>query len=297
MKTKFMLLIALILLMGCASREREEGVAPGSTSKADEAVAKAEAIMASAGIALSFDELGSVSDLNEMLPDPLEIAQLEKSVIEESVASLYEALDELGDVTVPASPAPALEVRPSKSDLAMLHLHLAYLYVLEAVRRLMLVRGDMYTISFPEEPVTETLEVYRFELSPEAEERFKRLEEDPTTTPYDYLKQFTIAQRQAILDALVLLTGVEIYIEANPALGIPAQRPQVDRSIFRRDALYHLEKALGYAVGIAPALEEAFQEFKRTVQENFSYKLLEDARRWGFIVEEETLPEELRRRG
>jgi hypothetical protein len=291
-------MFAMLLLpfFGCApDREREEMVAPGSTSRADEAVMRAEQLMELAGIAISFEELGSVADLREILPDPLEIAELEKNVIEESVASLYDALDELGDVTLPAGLAPVLaQGEVSKSDLAMLHLHLAYLYVLEAIRRLMLVRGDMYTISFPEEVETEEIEVYQFELSPEAEARFEKLDADPTATPYDYLREFDEDQRQAVLDALVLLTGVEIYIEANPAEGIIAQKPNVDRNIFRRDALYHLEKALGYAVRIAPAFQDAFHEFKRTVEEEFSYKLLEDAREWGFIVSEETLPENLR---
>ena len=282
-------------LFGCATREREEITAPGSTPKADEAVMAAERMMESAGISISFDELGSVADLNKILPDPVLIAQLEKSTVEQSISSLYEALDELGDVTIPTEMAPVVREEVSRSDLAMLHLHIAYLYVLEAVRRLMLVRGDMYTISFPEEVETEEIGIYQFELSPQAEARFKQLEADPTATPYDYLREFSEDQRQAILDALVLLTGVEVYIEANPSEGIVAQKPNVDRTIFRRDALYHLEKALGYAVRIAPALQDAFVEFKRTVEEQFSYKLLEDVRKWGFTVNEETLPEDLRR--
>ncbi|MCD6508023.1 hypothetical protein J7M22_15555 [Candidatus Poribacteria bacterium] len=282
-------------LFGCATREREEITAPGSTPKADEAVMRAEQMMESAGISISFDELGSVADLKEILPEPILIAQLEKSTVEQSVSSLYEALDELGDVTTPAGMAPSVSGEVSRSDLAMLHLHIAYLYVLEAVRRLMIVRDNMYTISFPKEVETENMEIYQFELSPQAEARFKQLDADPTATPYDYLKEFNEDQRQAILDALVLLTGVEVYIEANPSEGIVAQKPDVDRTIFRRDALYHLEKALGYAVKIAPALQDAFVEFKRTVEEQFSYKLLEDARKWGFTVNKETLPEDLKR--
>jgi hypothetical protein len=296
----FMLIAFSFFLFGCADRkEKEEEVAPGSSLEADKALEKAEKVMQENGIAVSFDELGSVSDLSTILPDPLEIARLEKGVIEESVSSLYEALDALGDVTPQAAPAAPAIIEASNSDLAMLHLHIAYLYVLEAIRQLMIVRFDengneMYTITYPEQLDTENVEVYDFALSDELQAEFDRLDADPDTDEYDYLRMFSEAQRQAILNALVLLTGVEVSIEANPAEGIVGQTPDVNRQIFRQNALYHIDKALNLAILIAPDVQDAYLEFKQSIQDEFSYGLLEDARKWGFDVNEDTLPEDLR---
>ncbi len=289
--------ILLLNFLGCADRDdiererREQSL--GALAEANEALASAEQAMRDAGVDINFKELGgleSLADLNTVLPAPIDISQLEKQIkMEEGIENFYKVLDILGKAAVPATPAMPFEEFPipveiSKTDWALIHFHLAYLYTLDSVSRLTRVAGDLYTIELEEG------KVYQFTLTQEGEDLIDSAgAEDPTAT----IKIFTEEQRQAVIDTLYLLTGAKVVIQAHPGAGILSQEPQIDTTLFRSNTFTHLKEAVSAAKGIAPEIEEAFDDFEHDITEALSLELLENARDWGFEINLDTLPEEL----
>ena len=297
----------LILSIGCAERERKETGASGSNPEADAALAKAEEAMENAGIGISFEKLQgleTLSDLTTILPDPLdlelledplELEQLERS-IEDATLSMYDALDALGAGVsgTPAAPMQAIEQIGSDTDLAMIHLHLAYLYIYDVLVRLVKVRKDpvtgekMYTISFPseEELDIENIEkIYQFEFTDELEQNLKT----------QGAAAFTIAQRQEIINALYLLLGAKAKLTVDgitqtldkPRCGDVFPDCGVDTDIFPKNALYHFTEALNYVKNLAPEIEEGLKDFSEIISEegSFAYQMLDQAEvEWGFEI-------------
>lgn len=280
------------IFIGCADRTEEVDSAPGSNPQADAALAEAERVMEDAGVAISFRDLeglGSLADLRDILPSPLEISQLEDAQIEGAVASLYEALDALGYPVAPAAPARQPREEVSSSDLAMLHIHLGYMYVLGAVAKLERAKGDMYEIDFPDEADTDDPSVYTFTLTPQGQARIDAVAANPDAEPGEYLQIFSTEQRQAILDSLLLLVSAKVLVSPFPEHGIPnEQRPSVDRSIYRRDALYHFAESLAFAENVVPELEDALLELKDTIADYLAQDMLDQIKEWGFEIENET---------
>ena len=297
--------IALFFVFpGCAEREiTPRADVSEEFKKAAEALAKAEAAMKKAGIDISFSDLGSLSKGNiaEILPNPLELSQLERKnpeLIPDAIASLYDVFDAFPGmaIPVPAAPlAPIIEIsKLSNSDIVLLHLHHAYLYVLKAVGILALegmgpdgrpdTEDDTFLIEFPEDFEDDT-EKYKFELTEEGQARIDAIKKLPDPKPEDYLKQFRESERQAIIDGLFLLIGAKVRILPVPSAGIKEQTPKIDRTIYRRDALFHLEKALEHARLIAPDFEDAIDEFNHIIVEDFAEDFLKKAEEWHFDVE------------
>ena len=259
----FVCIAPFFAFLGCADREIEpRSDVSEEFKKASEALAKAEEAMKKAGISISFSELGALSkdSITDILPGPLDLSQLEKEnpeLIQDAIASLYEALDAFPTLSIPVSAAPlSPDAEPpvlSKSDLALIHLHLAYLYVLKVVGRLALegmgpdgqpnTEDDVFMIEFPEEFEEDTAK-YKFELTDNGRARIEAIDKLPDPKPEDYLKQFTESERQAIIDSLFLVLGAEVRILPVPSAGIKEQAPKINRTIYRRDALFHLEKAV-----------------------------------------------------
>lgn len=286
-----LIVVSTLALIGCTERERKETAAPGSNNEADAALAKAEAEMNKAGIDISFDELQELSDLTAILPNPLELEQMEESLeigqleksIEDATKAMYDTLDalEAGTKNTPAAPMQANEQFVSDTDLALIHLHIAYLYIYDIVIRLVKVRKNpdtdiaMYNISFPEELKTENLqEVYQIELT---EEGLRKLEEAQGP------EAFTREQRQQIINVLYLLFGTEAQITVE---GVN-QKHDVDTNVFRRDVLYHFKEALEYAKRVSPEIREAMKELSEIIsdEKNFALRMLDRAEiEWGFEI-------------
>jgi hypothetical protein len=298
----------MALFSGCADRDdRPEDEPDPALQQATKALNIAQATMLQAGIAISFDDIGDLGKLHTILLDPLEIGELEDTVIQDAIRALYDVLDALGQ-PVPVAQAPALpnqiEIQVSDGDLLLVHLHLGYLYVLEVVRILTQegwgpdgtpdTDDDLFFISFPDDIELENIEeVYRFRLTEAGRATFDALDADPNTRPSDYLRQFSSSQRQAILDSLLLLLGVRATVSAVPDVtdiyGDPIvdMTPQFDliRPICRQDALYHLERALEFGKAIAPDVAEALQELIRIIADRFGVDFLDQVSGWGFEVQ------------
>ena len=121
--------------------------------------------------------------------------------------------------------------------------------------------------------------------------RFDAIENQPNSRPEDYLKELRASQRQAILDALVLLIGARVKILALPGVNdvdgqpITEQAPQVNRTICRWDALFHFEKALEQAIKIAPNLVDTVDAFNKIIAGAFAEDFLDQTAQWEFEVE------------
>jgi len=298
------LCIALIFaLVSCADRDIEmrPDISEG-LKKASEALARAEALMKEAGINISFSDLGSISEDNlvDILPSPEKLSQLEKDhpkLIQDAIVALYEVFEAFPALAIlPTTPmAPAIELSElSNSDVLLLHLHNAYLYVLKIVGKLALegmgpdgeldTDDDLFMIDFPESFEEDTTK-YKFELTDKGRARMDEVEQSSDPKPEDYLNIFSERERQVIIDSLFITLGARVRILPVPSAGIKEQTPQVDRTIYRRDTLFHLEKAAEYAEEIAPDLKDSIDEFNRVIAKNFAEDFLRKAQKWHFDVE------------
>ena len=257
--------------------------------------------MQKAGVAINLSDIGILGSLATILPNPMELRLLEEGVLESAIGAMYEVLDafgqQVGGAQTPANPVQA-EPEISESDLVLVHIHLAYLYVLEAVRILTVeawgeddvpnTNDDLFRISFPKEAILENLkQIYIFELTERGQSTFDAIAANSSSRPEDYLREFSENQRQAVLDALLLL-GVEIKVMAFPDVTdsdgkpIMEQTPSIDRRVCRQDALFHLKSALDVAKRISPDFEEAMDEFSDVVAETFAEDFLNQTLQWGF---------------
>lgn len=292
------------ILAGCSDRAERSEFNP-ALQEADTALQRAQTAMQGAGIDLQFSDIGTLGNLATILPSPMKLGTLEdQAVIQDAIGAMYEVLDAIGQQQVARAPANPAQSDPeiSKSDLMLTHLHLVYLYVVDAVR-IVTIEGwgtdgmpdtndDFYRISFPEEVVlqdVETLEeIYGFELTEQIQAIFDTIEANPNSRPEDYLQLFSEGQRQAILDALLLLLGAEVEVAAFPRLigndGKPIieQINSVNREICRQDALFHLQAALDIARDIAPDFEESIDELNEIIVEDFAEDFLDHILEWGF---------------
>ena len=308
-------IFGITVFAGCSNRDERSESNP-ALQEADTALNRAQTAMQGAGIDLQFSDIGTLGHLGTILPSPLKLGTLEdQAVIQEAIRAMYEVLDAIGQQQVaraPANPAQA-DSEISKSDLMLVHLHLVYLYVLDAVR-IVTIQGwgtdgepdtndDFYRISFLEEAALEVVEaleeIYVFELTERVEAIFDTIEADPNSRPEDYLAQFSESQRQAIIDALLLLLGAEVKISTFPSLigsdgkPITEQINSVNREICRQDALFHLQAALDIAKDIAPDFEDAIDEFNEIVVEAFAEDFLDQIVEWDFEIPND---QEVRRR-
>ncbi len=302
-------LVGIIILAGCSNRDERFESAPlaPSLQEADAALHRAQAAMQRANIDLELSDIGTLGHLATILPSPLQLSTLEDpEVIQEAIRAMYEVLDAVGQQQVAQAPANPAQTGPgvSESDLVLVHIHFAYLYVLEAVR-ITTIEGwgkdgepntndDLCRISFPEEFVLEDVkaleEIYVFELTERSQAIFDAIEANPNSRSEDYLKQFNQSQRQVILDALLLLLGSEVKVPAFPSVigsdskPIIEQTSSADRGIYRQDALFHLQDARNIARVIAPDLEEALNDLSKIIVETFAEDFLDQISQWSFEV-------------
>jgi hypothetical protein len=290
----FGLCISGLVISGCADREAAE-VALGSSEKADAQLAKAEEIMEKLGVKIKLEELATLNNPQDLLPDPEKLID-KQADLEDAIDAFNQVLASFGE-QLEAAPAFPLApqkptVRPSTSDLALVHLNLTYLYMLEAVSILLSVRSELYTISFPKaEKQKGQIELYKFELTKKGKEKFDDLDRRRAKSS-DYIKTFSSNERQAIIDSIVLLTGAKVRVKADSSAGISEQTPKVNKEKHRGYALYHAEQAVRLSAEISPEVQEGLDKFDSTACK-FLNSILKDVEKWGFEVE---LSKEVRER-
>ncbi|MBT3270209.1 hypothetical protein HN371_23890 [Candidatus Poribacteria bacterium] len=268
--------------IGCADRVDEideVDIAPQLVT-AGEALANAERLMEQAGVAIDFDDASQLENLQENLPNPNELKDpAVQENIEGAIGSLNEVFDVMG-TTLPAEElvpfgAPAQgnlpQVSLSTSDEAMILVHLAYLTSLDAVSMLAQVGGDLFQIEYPAS--FDTGEVYEFVLNLDTS----------SMDPDEILARFGDEQRQAMLDAVMILTG--------GVVSAAGRRPDVDGNLHRRSGLFYLNLAAERIAENSAEVEDAIGELRDTVNKNLSLEILQELGAWGFTIE--SLPADL----
>ena len=271
--------IAVAAIVGCAERIDDVERAALSMSEREEAanaaLATAESALEAENLnAFDFTDVGNLDELPALLPEPADLATPSaQQAVETAIGSFYDVLD----IYAEAGAAPALsaaadlddvetDVVFSESDEMLVHVELAYLYVLDAVSRIQQAGGDLYEVEKLEN--SDTGEVYRLTLSPNVD----------GLTPQEVLALFDDKQRQAVVDAIrLLLDGV---VRAGQ------KRPNVDATLFRESAIYHVRFAGDAIAEVAPQLQEALEEFDTAVDDLFAAGIVDDLEDWGFVIEE-----------
>lgn len=306
----FLVIVSIVsttIFAGCSNRDKraESNTLTPALQEADAALNRAQVAMQGAGIDVQLSDIGALARLETILPSPMKLGALEdQQVIQDAIRAMYQVLDAIGQSQVARAPQNPAQVDSdiSDSDLLLTHIHLAYLYVLEAVR-ISTIAGwgedgkpdtndDFSRIAFPAEVTFEDAkaleEIYSFELTERIQAIFDAIEADKNHRKEDYLQLFSQSQRQAIVDALRLLLGAEVKVPTFANLigsdGQPIieQIHTVDHNICRQDALFHLQAALNIARKIAPDFEQAIDEFNEIIVEVFAEDFFDQILQWGF---------------
>ena len=278
------------LCLGCASPEdRVERPILGDEDPREVEVQEAFSIAQSAidktGLGIDLSELGDLGNLETILASPEELENIPEPAIQDAIAAMYLVLDASGDetpimtdVAITASPFQVVNSSIlSKTDQILMHVNLAHFYLSDALRKLQTEKGDLFEIDFIEGQ-------YDFHLSESAKKQFDNLQ------PEEYLLQFSMKQRQVIIDAVTLLTSARIRVTEQPGTKdiygklIQDQATLIDRRISRQDALYHLDQGLKMAKQLAPDLATSIQNLNKNVADIFTNKLLDKVSKWGFSI-------------
>jgi hypothetical protein len=266
------------MLISCGGDDKEEEV--------QQFLDKAQSAMAGIGVPLSFESVEPLSRVSEFA-DPLELSQLEDvAAIETAIGALNDALNAGGipggGGAVAAAPAKASQSDDKKLE-TIIHLNLAYLYMLSAVSRCMIDGGDVYTIDAKDNPDTPETELYSLALKPVGQEKLNQVKAKENPTTADFLNIFEARQRQALINAANLMEQVEASVEAIPDAGINKQEATLNRSIYRYSSLYHHH----HANQVAPLVGQREVEVANqigTVASYFSNGLKTKVESWKFKI-------------
>lgn len=304
------LVILIASTVGCSDRgDRPESEEP-DLKEATELFNQTQQGLEDANLDLDFSNLGDVADLSsEFLRDPIELAALENE-LQQAIAGYYAVLDALNHWIAPLNPAaPSPLYSPlSTTDLMFIHLDLVRLYTLEAVRLIVIegfglddIQGTADDLLFVRRLLNPTR--YEIGLAPRGNIRtdlFRQVENDPNRGPGDVLAQFRASERHSILVALALLASPNASVPPFPNVSdidgqpIEADMARVDRTIYRRDALFHLERALPLAKQVAPDQAEAILDFIDIIGEDMIIAFADDLINWGFVFERNALVNRIR---
>lgn len=272
--------LALVLTFAsCGQSEVDRIIAEANAS-----LAAAEEALADVGYDVAFGEEEKLSALETELPDPDVLAAPAAEVNFEIATSAYYNVFDLYSIQMdplelnalerpgPAAPAQFTEATLSERDQALLHLQLAYIYLMDAFARLSQVRDGAVAVDFGSSAGGGRI----YELRLAAEEQ--------GLTPDSVLASLTLEQRQAVLDAMTLVTG--------GVFRALTQGADVDTEVFRRSALFHVIQARKRYDALPPRIQQAMDRASSHIQERVASEgLLAKAAARGFTIEQ--LPPEL----
>ena len=287
----------IVFALGCAERPESSDT---DFPEAADVLKQTQQEMEETNLDISFSDVGDTAEFTSlMLLEPEALVELKEDAIQNAIIGFYETLAALGiDLSTPQAPASPLQGTPeiSSTDLMFVHLHLARLFVLEAVRIIAIgglgndsIQGsddDLFEVVLLERPIR-----YEFRLLDHGSVRadqFRQIQNSPSSAPKDLLAQFNASERQIIINAVRLLGAADIRVPAYPLVtdidGQPIDEllPSIDRDIFKRDSLFHLEETLRLAAGTNPEIKSAVLEFIEAIGEDFVVEFVNDLSDWGF---------------
>jgi len=258
----------LIFTSGCFERN-DPITALGSTSKADEALKKAETILEKIGITFTLKDPGGLTNPEDLVPNLgnvlRELGSVEKEMdLEEAVVQLNIVLSELEQEAKGES---------SLSDMAMVHFYLGITYLLDAVSRFLISDDPEETFIIEYDPKSPSGKWFAFDISMRVKVKLVL-----TDNPLDYPLIFTLKERQAFIDAADLIGDTKLKPRAP---NIQPQSSSVDRPPFLKSALWHLEQAVNFAQQYSPDLVEIHEEFNRNISD-LEDTIRQDSVDWGY---------------
>lgn len=270
------LFLMLIFPFGCSERD-ELTTAPGSTAKADEALARAELSLKAAGIPTSFDDPGELAHPEDLVPNPDELGSEEKQRnFEQVIEQLNIVISEI-EQEAQASPSKIHSsniIIGSISDRGLVHFYLGLAYMLDALARLLISDNPKETFVIEFDPNAPSGEWFTFDVSREVKDEL-----DAKTNPLDYPLAFTHKERQAIIDAADLIGDSVIKPRAE---NIQPRSSTVDRPPYANSALWHFQKASDLFSQYNPDLSESLEDFNKQVAKLES-RIQRNSENWGFI--------------
>jgi len=271
---KLSLLLIFILILGlsvgCSDREEPE-TNIGSTAKADEALKQAKTYLNSAGVETSFGDPSMLTRPEDFIPQPNELASKDK---QENLQKAIEQLNiVLSEIEQGASLAPSLAPIGSLSDRGIVHFYLGLAYILEAISRLLISDDPDTTFILTYDPNANMGEWFTYGISSKTKAKL-----DAIKNPMEYPTAFTEKERQAIIDAVDLISNALV----KPAsASILPQTSSVEGSPYIHSAIWHFEQAVLLLSEYSPDLKKALQDFNKEI-ERFEEILQENAIMWGF---------------
>jgi hypothetical protein len=266
------LVMSSILLIGCGERD-EAATNTGSTPKADAALKEAEKNLEEAGVTVSFDDPGELAHPGNLLPKPKDIANPEKrKKLENAIAQLNIVISEIEQETDPTLS------KGSVSDRGIVHFYLGVAYLLEAISRLLISDDPNTTFIIEYNPIEDNpnanlSEWFTYDISDELKAKL-----DATENSLDYPLAFTEKERQAIIDALDLISDAVV----KP--GSPKIQPQsstANRPPYIHSAVWHFKIAIKLMGEYNAELRNALQKFNDQV-DSFESMMQENSKSWGF---------------
>lgn len=261
----------LLSSFGCSERE-ESVVAPCSTLKADNALREAETKLESAGIILSFGEPGELMHPENLIPDPDDLAGVDKQ------EKFEEVIHQLNIVLAEIESEAQVDTSCSVSDQALVNFYLGFVYLFDSISRLLNSDDPAETFIIGFDPDASNNYWYTFDVSSATHAKL-----DATKDPLDYPLAFTAKERQAIIDAADLIDDAVVKPK-DPE--IQPQLSSVHRPPYSNYAIWHFDRAARLFGEYQSEVTEALNEFNESV-EDMRERLQDGAQSWGFTY---TLP-------
>jgi hypothetical protein len=264
------LAVMLGLLIGCSERIEPTTFA-GSSTKADTALKEAQRNLNLAGVKTTFDDPGALSKPADFIPVPSELARVDRQEnLNRAIEQLNIVVSELDQEVQSGS---SFEPAGSLSDRGIVHFYLGLSYILEAISRLLLSDDPETTFILEYDPNAPTGVWFTYDISQETKTKL-----DSTTNPLDYPLAFTIKERQAIIDAIDLISDAT----AKPSSArIQPQASSVNGPPYIHSAIWHFIQAINLLGEYNPELRQSLQDFNDQI-DKFESLLQTKAKSWGF---------------
>ncbi|MEK7399876.1 MAG: hypothetical protein AAB116_23280 [Candidatus Poribacteria bacterium] len=261
------LVMSSILLMGCAERD-EDATNTGSTPKADAALKEAEKNLKEVGVIVSFDDPGELAHPENLVPKPSDVASPEKQKkIENAITQLNIVISEIEQEAKMAPPIGSL------SDRGLAHFYLGVAYLLDAISRLLISDDPNVDFIIEYNPDASFGNWFTYGISNELKAKL-----DATKNPLDYPLAFTEKERQAIIDAVDLISNA---VAKPKSPKIQPQSSTVNGPPYLQSAIWHFKLAAKLMGEYNAELRDALQDFNDQV-DSFESLLQQNAESWGF---------------
>jgi hypothetical protein len=237
---------------------------------------KAEANLQAAGITTAFGDPGELTKPENLVPDPSKLGSPEKQKnLEESIVQLNTVLSEI-EQEAEASPSITVSnTAPigSISDRGLVHFYLGLAYLYDAMSRLLISDDPAETFIIKYDLNAPSGEWFTFDISKAVKAKL-----DATKNPQDYPLAFTEKERQAIIDAVDLISGAAVKPTAQ---NIQPQTSSVDRPPYLWSAVWHFERAIELFGQYNSEIKKALEDFNDQIYE-FESIIKNDVGTWGF---------------